>query len=138
MENALKGWLSTFNHPRRFGHELEEIWSAIEKMELDEEPRTGRHDSAFHQAADSMAELLAHTIYEDPENPGATKNWLSNYAAAYRYGRTFHHMPHEERLELKELVNQALENVLERVHLRSGTTDNDLFPEGFKPWEIRI
>ena len=34
------------------------------------------------------------------------------------------------------LVDQALGSVVRLIHDRSGTTDDDAYPEGVKPWEL--
>ena len=138
LENALKGWLSTFNDPRRFGHEIELLWPALEHLELDQEAHTGQYDPAFHQAADAVTQLIRHTTFQDPQNPQRTGNWLSNYAAICRYGSTSHHMSQDERLALRHLVNQVFDKLIQRIHFRSGTTEENLFPEGQKPWEVEI
>ena len=67
--------------------------------------------------------------------PSALSDWLSKYATIYRYGRTSHQITREELVELHEAVNNALETIIEKIHTISGTTNSDLWTEGYKPWE---
>jgi HEPN domain-containing protein len=129
VENSLKGWLSTYNDNRTYGHDLTELWEDVAKMEDWSNPELDR-------LYKSMSELFNHIKYEDPNRPGKQCDWLTNYSVIYRYAGTSHHMNQNERLELREKVNNAVASMIERIHDKSGTTDSDVYPEGIKPWEV--
>ena len=128
VENALKGWVSTHNDPTRFGHDLEEMWERIKELE-------DWSDPGLAEIRESLEELLDYTTYIDPERSGGENNWLTKYAVIYRYGSMAHNPSREEQSELRQLVNRALDNVVRLIHDRSGTNDEDTYPEGLKPWE---
>ena len=44
-------------------------------------------------------------------------------------------MNREEQEELRTLVDRAVEGIVELIHDRSGTDDEDVHPDG-KPWEL--
>ena len=128
VENALKGWLSARNDPRTFSHELTNLWKDIENIEDWFTPEM-RH---LHQ---TVAALFACIRYQDPDHPGEDSDWLTKYAVTYRYGRTFHRMTQDQRLELRESINDALAATVSRIYAISGTTAADLWTEGHRPWE---
>ena len=129
IENAIKGWLSTYNDNRTYGHDLTELWEDVAKMEDWSNPELDR-------LYKSMSELFNHIKYEDPNRPSKQCDWLTNYSVIYCYAGTSHHMNQNERLELREKVNNAVASMIERIHDKSGTTDSDVYPEGIKPWEV--
>ncbi len=127
VENALKGWLSTFNDPSRFGHDLNELWSHLERIQNWDEPGTG-------QLRESLIALFEHIQYNNPSVPGGKGNWLAAYSDVYRYDVNPRRINREEKRELQRLVNGAVESMMERIHQVSGTGCNDIFTEG-TPWE---
>ena len=131
LENALKGWLSTHQDTGRYGHNLGAAWRKIDTLEDWSAP-------GMEQVREAVQDLFDRTTYLDPspEDPDKTGNWLTLYAAVYRYGDSSHTMTREEQKELREKVDQALDSVVRLIHDRSGTTDDDAYPEGMKPWEL--
>ncbi len=128
VENALKGWLSAHNDDRNWDHDLNRLWEGGQEKENWATPE-------LQPVYESVIELLDHTGYEDPERPGRESNWLSNYAVIYRYGGTSYRMTQAERLALQEKVNDAVSAIVARIHVISGTTDDDVWPEGVRPWD---
>ncbi len=128
VENALKGWLSTFNDPSRFGHDLNMTWDHLERIQDWSRP-------GLEELHESLTSLFDHTRYNDPKHPSGRGNWLTDYGDVYRYDVNPRPMTQEERRELRQLVNNAIENLTERIHRVSGTGDSDIFTEGKRPWE---
>ena len=87
------------------------------------------------ELAQSIDLLFDYTRYEDPQATCITLDWLTLYAAKYRYSRPSHRMNREERKELQERLNPVLNGIMERIHQRSGTSPDDLWAEGIKPWD---
>ena len=131
VENALKGWLSAIDDDRNWDHNLDRLWQGI----LDKEDWT---NPGPERARESVETLLEHTRYPDPQVSGGIGNWLTNYAAAYRYGGTSYRMTQSERLELQKMVNDAMTAIVDRIHALSGTTEADVYPDGLKPWELTV
>ena len=129
VENVLKGWLSAYNDDRTFGHDLISLWRDIQKIEDWSNPELGR----VYEAASELFNLVE---YEDPNRPGDECDWLTNYGVLYRYAGSSYHMSRQERLTLREKVNNVIVAVVERIHAISGTTEVDVYPEGIKPWDI--
>ena len=127
VENALKGWLSAYNDTRTFSHELVDLWTDIQNLEDWSGPD-------MENLGDAMTGLFSCILYEDPDRPGEAADWLTNYAVTYRYGRTFHRMTQQQRLELRAAMNDALAAITDRIHAISGTTAADLWTEGQRPW----
>ncbi len=144
VENALKGWLSSFNDPSRFGHDLNSLWDYLERIQ-------DWSQSGLEELHESLNRLFEYTRYDDPEHRsgplsrharagggdarGRRGNWLADYADVYRYDVNPRPMTQEEKRELRQLVNDAIENLTERIHQVSGTGDSDIFTEGKRPWE---
>ena len=128
LENALKGWLSTYNDSRTFGHELTPLWEDLRALEDWDTPQ-------LHRLQQQVDALFEYTRYEDPDNPGNYLDWLTNYSVTYRYGRPSHTMNREERKDLQYLLNAALDGITARIHQRSRTSPNHLWTDGTKPWE---
>ena len=119
VENALKGWLSAYNDERTFGHDLTELWNDIQDIEDWNDPELGRVVGAGN-------ELFGFIRYPSPDEPEEYRDWLTDYAARYRYAGTAHIMASEERQELQRLVNQFVIAVLARIHGLSGTDRSDI------------
>lgn len=113
MENALKGWLSSYNDVRTFGHDLRQLWDDLLRLEDWSAP----DPNEVYQA---VAALFEYTYYPAPRDPAIPRDWLSNYAAIYRYGGTGHEMTAAELQELKERVNRAVAAVVNRIYALSG------------------
>jgi predicted nucleotidyltransferase/HEPN domain-containing protein len=129
VENALKGWLSAHNDDRNWDHNLNRLWEGVQEIEDWSGPE-------LQGAYRSVTELIEYTTYEDPEKPGTSRNWLSDYAVTYRYLGTSHRMTRAERLELQEKLNNAVAAIVDRTHAISGTAESDVYPEGVKPWDV--
>ena len=78
--------------------------------------------------------MLDHTTYENPESPTGHSNWLVKYATDYRYNIAPRPMDRSEKIELQIMLNDATDRLVQRIHDLSGTTDDDIFPDG-APWE---
>ncbi len=128
VENALKGWLSTFNDPSRFRHDLNSMWDYLETLQDWSQP-------GLEELHESLTILFEHIRYDDPEHRSGRGNWLADYADVYRYDVNPRPMTREEKQELLQLVNNAIELLTERIHRASGTGDSDIFTEGQRPWE---
>ena len=128
VENGLKGWLSTFNDPSRFGHDLNSLWYHLERTQDWSQP-------GLEQLHESLTSLFRYTRYDNPEHRSGRGNWLSDYADVYRYDMNPRPMTQEEKRELQQLVNNSIELLTERIHRVSGTGDSDIFTEGKRPWE---
>ena len=119
LENALKALLSSYNQQRDWGHDFGPLWTDIQK----EEPHT---DPQFRQVREKVDSLLDATSYADSRNPARTQNWLELYAVTYRYSGTNHIMTPEEKQDLQEKLNEAINAIVDHVHHRSGTTPDDV------------
>ena len=119
VENALKGWLSAYNDARTFGHDLTELWDDIRDIEDWKDPELGRVAAAGN-------ELFGFIRYPSPDEPHEYRDWLTDYAARYRYAGTAHLMVREERQELQQLVNQFVIAAVARIHRISGTDQSDV------------
>ena len=119
VENALKGWLSAYNDARTFGHDLTELWDDIQDIEDWKDPELGR-------VLEAGNELFGFIRYPSPDEPAEYRDWLTDYAARYRYAGTAHLMAIDERQELRQLVNQFVIAVVTRIHRLSGTDSSDV------------
>ena len=128
VENALKGWLSAHNGSRTWGHELLELWVDIQNNE-------DWSDDTLSEAYRALPELFRYTHYVDPGHPQEAKDWLTDYAARYRYGGTAHRMSASERRELNEKVSAVVVVAVNRIHGLSGTNERDVYPDGIRPWD---
>ena len=130
-ENALKGWLSVEQDNGRYGRDLEAAWTKLQELETWE-------DRKSMEARQSVNELLDATRYTERDQSGREyqRNWLTLYAATYRYGGYTCRMSREDQCHLTTLANRAVTATINLLHARSGTTDDDAWPEGVKPWEI--
>ena len=83
---------------------------------------------------ESVVRILDHTTYEDSDSPTGYGNWLVKYAADYRYNIAPRPMDRSEKAALQTMVNVATDWLVKRIHELSGTTEDDVFPDG-APWE---
>lgn len=128
VENALRGLLSAHNDPTTFRHGLDGIWEYYVNTYHDPD------DPETKELYQSATELMEHTRYPDPASPTGYGNWLTRYAADYRYNIAPRPMARSEKVELQALVNDAANRLVARIHQLSGTTEDDVFPDG-APWE---
>ena len=128
VENALRGLLSAHNDPTTFRHGLHGIWEYYVDTYYDP------NNPATRELYESVIRLLDHTAYEDPDSPTGYGNWLVKYAADYRYNIALKPMDRSEKAALQTMVNDAINRLVERIHELSGTTEDDVFPDG-APWE---
>ena len=119
VENVLKGWLSVHNDDRTFGHDLTELWDDVKDLEDWSNPDLG-------PVSDAANKLFRFTQYSTSDDPEESKDWLTDYAARYRYSGTAHGMTNAERHELQRLVNQFVVAVVTRLHQLSGTDQSDV------------
>ena len=128
VENALKGWLSCLNQNASYTHNLRDLWNELDRLgELNKE-----ETRKIQQAGQRLFEYIE---YSDPSFPEETKDWLTNYAAIYRYDGTEHQITQDERVGLHEAITHLVEAVLEHIHHLSGTDATDVCPQGLRPWE---
>jgi hypothetical protein len=128
VENALRGLLSVHNDPTTFRHGLDGIWEYYVDTYYDP------NDPETKELYESVTRLFDHTTYENPESPTGNSNWLVKYAADYRYNISPRPMDRSEKVELQNVVNDATNRLVDRIHELSGTTEDDVFPDGV-PWE---
>ena len=112
LENALKGWLSSHNDDRDYGHNFNPLWTDIQKLEDFTNP-----DLAHIK--DLVDDFLAHTSFRDTRNPEIFHNWLELYAVEYRYGTSSHQMDQMGKATLKEKLNRTAQAVMTYTELRS-------------------
>ena len=131
LENALMGWLSVEQDNGRYGQDLEAAWRKLEDLQ-------SWSDSESREARDSVTQLLEATRYTafDQHGSESQQNWLTPYGAIYPYAGHTCTISREEQFHLTELSKQAVADIIELLHARSGTTDEDAWPEGAKPWEL--
>ena len=128
VENALEGVLSCLNAATGYSHNLLDTWKDLQSL------------AQFRQQAPE--ELLAagqslfeYLKYPDPKGPGEYLDWLTEYAAHYRYFRSSYTISQTDRLELQSLVNSLVEALVEHTYRLSGATPQDVYPDGLRPWE---
>ena len=132
LENALKAVLSSHNEWGRYRHDIGRAWRKIKELEQWEKPEE-------QQVRDAVQGLFDHTTYPDPVPgyPERTSDWLVLYAVRYDYLSSSHQMPPEELRELLDKTTEAVEGLIWLTHQRSGTTGEDTWPGGARPWERR-
>ncbi len=128
VENGLKSLLSLHQDTAEFRHDLQGIWNHY----LIHHHDPWRED--HREIREVVEELMDHTSYENPQKPGGKDSWLTLYAAVYRYGQETRRMPEWERQEMLLRVREAFTTVMDHVNQESGTSEDDIFPDG-KPWE---
>ena len=74
------------------------------------------------------------SAFNNPNKPNGKGNWLTDYAAPYRYEVNPRPMSREEKLEPQRMINDAVQDLTTEIHQVSGTSDSDIFTDG-KPWE---
>jgi predicted nucleotidyltransferase len=116
VENGLKAWISAANLSYRRIHDLDETAEAIFNNPAEANSLAG------HQ----LRMLLRYTSYPDPNNPSEDLNWLTRYAAIYRYSGTAHHMDELGRERFREEINLAVHTLINRAHELTGTSLADL------------
>jgi HEPN domain-containing protein len=109
VENALKGWLSAYNDVRTFGHDLRDLWEDVIKLE-------DWSDSSLNEAHRATTDLFNYIGYTELGNQEDPLDWLTNYAAKYRYEGTAHVMTATELQELKVKVNRVIGAVVSRIY----------------------
>ena len=132
LEHALKAWLSSHQDDGRYGHAIESAWRKITQLQDWTLPH-------MEQVRDAVQQVFDYTTFPDPgpNSPDRTGNWLIMYATIYDYTPSEHTMTREEEVELRDKIDWAVQNILQRVHELSDTTDADVYPEGRKPWRQR-
>lgn len=84
-----------------------------------------------------MEELLDHTTMMDSGNTNVYTNWLTAYAAHYRYVSKTKTLARWEMEGIRMRVNDAAQELIDKAHRLSNTSDEELSIEG-TPWEIEI
>ena len=114
--NSLKAWVSAAELEYSGVHDLASIAQSV--REHPEESQT--------PAAQQLRMLLDYATADDPENPGEKGNWLTQYAAWYRYDGTNHQMTDDERERFREEVLLASRTFINRAQGLTGANDGDL------------
>ncbi len=127
-ENALRGWISTHNDPWRFRHSLNALWRRVNELEDWSDPGT----KGAREAAGELFELVS---YGGPLAPDAEDNWLTEYADPFDLSDPPRAINREEQQKLRDVVERLVESAVVLIHLRSGTGDRDVYPDGMRPWE---
>ena len=122
IENGLKGILSAHNCPETFRHDLNGIWEHYAQH---------HHDPQDTTLKAAVEDLLQYTTAADQDNPGDTINWLTSYAARYRYNGAPAIMTRWELEELKLRVNNAAEELIDTAHRSSGKAEHSAWPSIF-------
>ncbi len=130
VENALKGVLSCLNVATGYTHNLLDTWKELQSL------------AQFRQSAPEELLIAGQSLFEylkypDPQRPGESLDWLTEYAAHYRYFRASYAMSQTGRLELQSLVNSLVESLVSHIYRLSGATPQDVYPDGLRPWERR-
>ena len=115
VENALKGWTSAYNAEGSFNykHNIRAVWREIERLE------TGREGTAA-AAIQAVEELLDYTAYADPNQPGMTLDWLTQYAVHYRYNGVTFPTDCEIAREIQAKIAAAVSAVIRHIYAISG------------------
>ena len=127
VENALKGILSAYNERVTYTHDLKNCWSGVVRLE-----------SGNPAAAESLQhgrELFDYVDCPNPARPDGPQDWLTLYAVRYRYTEPDGYMSRAEKLELYHLIKPFVEVLVEYAYRLSGTTEQDVYPDGLRPWE---
>ena len=77
-------------------------------------------------AAAQLQLLLDYTSFDNPAYPGESCNWLTRYAAYYRYSGTAFRMDGLEKSRFRQEIILAAETFINRAHELSGTSNADL------------
>ena len=128
VENALKGVLSCLNAATGYSHKLLENWQELQDL-------AQFRQQAPEELLTAGQALFEYLKYPDPQRPGEYLDWLTEYAAHYRYFRASYAMSQTGRLELQNLVNSFVESLLAHIYRLSGATPQDVYPDGLRPWE---
>ena len=124
VENGLRGILSARNCPEILRHDLNRIWDHYTQ---------NHHDPKDTGLQEALDELMEHTTVQDPAQPDLTINWLTSYAARYRYNGAPKRMTPWEMEELRVRANDAVAELTNTGHRISGTSDDDLFHKAGYP-----
>ena len=128
VENALKGVLSCLNAATGYSHQLLDTWQKLQGLAQFQE-------QAAPELLAAGAALFAYLQYPDPNRPGEYKDWLTEYAAHYRYAAPSVTMSSAQRRELQSRVNSFVDLLLAHIYRTGGVTFREVYPEGLRPWE---
>ena len=128
VENALKGVLSVHNAATGYSHQLLDTWQKLQGLEQFSQ-------SAAEELLAAGTLLFEYLQFPDPNRPGEYLDWLTEYAAHYRYSRPSVTMSQTQRPELQSLVNAFVDLLLAHIYRLSCATEMDVYPDGLRPWE---
>ena len=116
VENAMKAWMSAADIGYGRVHDLADL------------ARLTLADAGEAQslAGAQLRLLMAYTTFTDPAHPSGYDNWLTLYAAFYRYSGTAFRMSELDQSELRQEINLAVGTFVNRAHELTGTTPSDL------------
>ena len=127
VENALKGILSAHNERVTYTHDLKNCWSGVVRLEAG--------NPAAAELLQHGRELFDYVDCPNPARPDGPQDWLTLYAVRYRYTEPDGYMSRAEKLELYHLIKPFVEALVEYAYRLSGTTEQDVYPDGLRPWE---
>ena len=116
IENSLKAWISAAELDYSGVHDLDSIARSV----LDDP----RESSTL--AAQQLRILLEYATAEDPEEPGQSVNWLTQYATWYRYHGTNYRMSEAEKGRFVDAIILSTRTFINRAQELTGTTDDNL------------
>ncbi len=116
VENALKAWMSAADIEYGRVHDLADL------------ARLTLADSAETQslASAQLRLLMAYTTFDDLAHPSGYDNWLTLYAAFYRYSGTTFRMSELDQAAFRQEINLAVHTFINRAYELTGTAPSDL------------
>ena len=116
VENSVKARLSAAGIEYKRIHPLEEPVEKIFQHPVESQTL----------AAAQLRILLESAAYPDPQKPEETINWLTRYAALYRYSGTGHRMDTDEAQIFRREILISAHTFINRAHEITGTGPEDL------------
>ena len=116
VENALKAWISAADLEYSGVHDLDSIALSILRHPVE----------STTPAAEQLRILLNYATAPDPDEPGQSVNWLTQYATWYRYQGTSHRMSDDEKARFQREIALASRTFINRAQDLTGTTDDDI------------
>ena len=116
VENALKAWMSATDIEYGRVHDLADL------------ARLTLADVAEAQslAGAQLHLLIAYTNFTGPDHASGYDNWLTLYAAFYRYSGAAFRMSELDMAQFHQEINLAVRTFANRAHEMTGTAPSDL------------
>ena len=116
VENAMKAWMSAADIGYGRVHDLADLARLI----------LADAGEAQSLAGAQLRLLMAYTTFTDPAHPSGYDNWLTLYAAFYRYSGTAFRMNELDQAAFRQEINLAVHTFVNRAHELTGTEPSDL------------